>query len=81
MDNQNLENLDEKTFNILEHIKDNLSGFILLLFAFFIIYFVDCINRLNLTLYSNSSPIPGLTSIVNTARNISKRKLRNVNFI
>lgn len=76
MDNQNLENPDEKTFNIIEHIKDNLSGFILLLFAFFIIYFVDYINRLNTPIYSTPSPIPGLSSIVNAAQNISKRKVK-----
>lgn len=74
MDNQNLENPDEKTFNIIEHIKDNLSGFILLLFVFFIIYFVDYINRLNSTLYSTPSPIPGLASVA--VASISKRKVK-----
>ena len=76
MDNNNLENPDWETFNIIEHVKENLLGFILLLFAFFIIYFVDYINRLNSMMYSNPSPIPGLTSIVNSSQQIAKKKFK-----
>ena len=71
MDNQNLEN--EKTFNILEYVKDNLPGLILLLVAFFIIYFVDYINQLNALIYSTPSPIP---LAVASPQKISKRKFK-----
>jgi hypothetical protein len=71
MDNQNLEN--EKTFNILEYVKENLLGLILLLVVFFIIYFVDYINQLNVLIYSTPSPIP---LPVASPQKISKRKFK-----
>jgi hypothetical protein len=76
MDNNNLEYVDENRFNILEHVKENLPGFVLLFFAFFIIYFVDYINRLNTIIYSTSSPIPGLTSAISSTQKNSKRKFK-----
>jgi hypothetical protein len=36
----------------MEYISENLVGLILLVFTFFIIYFVDYINRLNSALLS-----------------------------
>jgi hypothetical protein len=73
MDN-NLENAYEKTFNIIEHVKENLLGFVLLFFAFFIIYFIDYINRLNIILYSTPSQIHGLSSVA--VASMSKRKFK-----
>lgn len=74
MDNQIFEN--EETFNILQYVKENLSGLFLLALVFFIIYFVDYINRLNTIIYSAQSPIPSLTSVINTNQKISKRKIK-----
>ena len=73
MDNQNLENPYDKTINILQYVKENFYGLLLLLVAFFIIYFVDYINQLNLLIYSTSSPLP---LPINTSQTISKRKFK-----
>lgn len=73
MDNQNLENPYDKTINILQYVKENFYGLLLLLVAFFIIYFVDYINQLNLLIYSTSSPLP---LAINTSQTISKRKFK-----
>jgi hypothetical protein len=73
MDNQNLENSDGNTFNIFYYIKENLSGLFLLLLAFFIIYFVDYINRVNAFIYSTSSQVP---LAVSSSQKISKRKFK-----
>lgn len=77
MDNENFENSEWKTF-ILEYIKDNLYGLILLVFVFFIIYFVDYINNLNIILYSASNPIPGLSSVIVSSQKKTKRKIRKI---
>lgn len=45
-------------YSIMEYISENFIGLILLLFTFFIIYFVDYINRLNSILLSPQSPNP-----------------------
>jgi len=71
MDNQFFKN--EESFNILEYVKENLPGLILLLSAFFIIYFVDYINKLNVLIYSTPSPIP---LPVASPQKISKRKFK-----
>lgn len=72
MNNQNLEN--EKKFVILEYVKENFLGLLLLLVAFFIVYFVDYINQLNLIIYS--TPFPVLTSVISSPQKISKRKFK-----
>jgi len=72
MNNQNLEN--KKTFDILEYVKENFIGLLLLLVAFFIIYFVDYINQLNIIIYS--TPVTGLTSVISSPQKISKRKFK-----
>ena len=72
MNNQNLEN--EKKFVILEYVKENFLGLLLLLVAFFIVYFVDYINQLNLIIYS--TPVPGLISVITSPQKISKRKFK-----
>lgn len=71
MDIQNLEN--KQTFDILQYVKENLSGLFLLALAFLIIYFVDYINRLNTIIYSTPT-IPNIQSIVASTQKISKRK-------
>jgi len=74
MNNQNLEN--ESPFNILEYVKENFIGLILLLVAFFIIYFVDHINQLNMLIDSTPSQISGLNSIISSPQKITKRKFK-----
>lgn len=74
MDNQNFE--DNQTFNILEYVNENLSGLFLLLLAFFIIYFVDYINRLNTIIYSTPVSIPSLPSVIISPQKMVKRKLK-----
>lgn len=61
--NDNLEN--EYFFSSFNYIKDNFIGICLFIFAFFIIYFVDYINRLNALIYSTPSPIPGFNNNIN----------------
>jgi hypothetical protein len=67
-------------FNYMEYISENIFGLILLVFAFFIIYFVDHINQLNaaLMLPSLSVPIAGLhnSAPMNVIKNI-KNKNKN----
>ena len=70
--NNNLEN--EEPFNLFEYVKENYIGLGLLVFAFFIIYFVDYINQLNILIYSIPSPVPGLNS--NLKISLPKKKLR-----
>lgn len=43
-------------YSIVEYISENFIGLILLLSTFFIIYFVDYINRLNAVLFTPQSP-------------------------
>lgn len=80
MNNQNFNNTDLKQFNIFQYIKENLYGFILLVLVFFIIYFVDYLNRLNMIIYSTPTPTPtpitGLKSIISYPQKISKRKFK-----
>lgn len=45
-------------YSIIQYISENFIGLMLLIFAFFIIYFVDHINRLNSILFSQQVPIP-----------------------
>ena len=74
MDNQFFKN--EESFNILEYVKENFYGLILLLSIFFIIYFVDYITRLNNIIYSTPSIIQGLTFVNASPQKISKRKFK-----
>lgn len=74
MINDNLEN--EHFFNIFEYIKENFIGLTLLLFVFFIIYFVDYINRLNMLIYAAPRSMPVLTSITSSPQKISKKKFK-----
>jgi uncharacterized membrane protein YcaP (DUF421 family) len=68
MDNEILEN--KPTFNILQYLKENLVGILLLTLALFIIYFVDYVNQLNNLFYSNTN------SVVISPGKLSKRKLK-----
>ena len=74
MDNYNLEN--EEQFNIFLYIQENYIGLSLFVLAFFIIYFVDYLNRINALIYSTPSPIPGVSFNNNILSNKKKHKKR-----
>lgn len=66
MDEQNFQE-----FNILQYIQDNFIGLTLLLSVFFIIYFVDYINRINALMFTSPSPIPTPTPITGNQKLMS----------
>lgn len=69
--------LNLESEKILNYIKENIIGLILLFVALLIIYFVDYVNRLNSLLYSTPSPINNLTSLTSSLNtNINKRKFK-----
>lgn len=71
----NYESEEEWTiYSIMEYISENFFGLILLLFTFFIIYFVDHINRLNAMIFQTPLP-PGLAHSI-PIQKISKRHLK-----
>lgn len=45
-------------YSIIEYISENFIGLLLLIFAFFIIYFVDYINQLNSIIFSPQVQVP-----------------------
>ena len=45
-------------YYIIEYISEIFIGLLLLIFAFFIIYFVDYINHLNTIIFSPQIPVP-----------------------
>ena len=62
---------------ILNYLKENFIGLSLLLSAFLIIYVVDCISQINLSLFAMPSPIPFQSPIIsssNLSKIIPKRK-------
>jgi hypothetical protein len=76
MDSLIAENSDWNTFNIHEYVKENLSGLLLLVVVFLIIYFVDYINRLNNIIYFTQSSIPGLITAINSSQKSVRRKVK-----
>lgn len=56
MNNETNEQLN--LYSIIEYVSENFIGLVLLIFAFFIIYFVDYINRLNAIIFSPQIPAP-----------------------
>jgi hypothetical protein len=48
--------------SVMEYMSDNFIGLILLILAFFIIYFVDHINQLNAMIFDPSTPLPNIPS-------------------
>ncbi len=61
MDNQ----IDEPwtLHSVMEYMSENFIGLILLILAFFIIYFVDHINQLNTILFTPQTSIPNMPSL------------------
>ncbi len=56
--------MDNDNFNIVQHIQDNIVGFLLLILSVIIIYTVDRINHFNTSMYATISPIPGIASSI-----------------
>jgi hypothetical protein len=48
--------------SLIEYVNENFYGLILLILAFFIIYFVDYISHINALMFAMPSPIPGMPS-------------------
>ena len=60
---KNFEVINEESFTLetlVQYIKENFYGLILLVFAFVIIYFVDYTSRVNALIFSIPPPIIGL---------------------
>jgi len=51
-------------YGLLEYIKSNFVGLLLLLLAVFIVYFVDHISRINAMLFSMPSAIPSISNTI-----------------
>jgi hypothetical protein len=64
----------KESINLIEYISDNFVGLLLLISVFFIIYFVDHINRLNAMIFQTPLP-PGLAHSI-PIQKISKRHLK-----
>jgi len=56
--------LDEQwtVHSVMEYMSENFIGLILLILAFFIIYFVDHINQLNAMIFDSSTTLPNMSS-------------------
>ncbi len=67
---------NDEEISLFEYIRENFIGLLLLILAFFIIYLVDYISRINSLIFSIPSPIPGVTNSINI-QPISKRKFKN----
>jgi len=48
--------------SFIEYMSENFVGLILLVLAFFIIYFVDHINQLNAMIFDSSTSLPNMSS-------------------
>lgn len=70
MDNQNEEPFN--LYSIIEYVKENYIGLLMLIFAFLIIYIVDNINQYNNMLFS--LPTPGSISVPKILQKNKKNK-------
>ena len=65
MDSYNNETFSTNIKHSIYYIIENHHKFLLLLFVFFIIYFVDYITYINTILYNNGNSPPGLPILNN----------------
>jgi hypothetical protein len=47
-------------YSIFKHVSENIYGFLLIILAFIIIYFVDQISKYNSIIFAMPSPITGI---------------------
>jgi hypothetical protein len=69
---------DEEPFSIIQYVKENVIGLLLLLLAFCIIYWVDYISRINAMTFAMPSPIPGVQSASNNIAMAITKKTKKV---
>jgi hypothetical protein len=69
MNNENnIEIINEEPFSLetlFQYVNENLYGLMLLVLAFFIIYFVDYISQINAMIFAMPSPVPGMPAPTN----------------
>lgn len=61
---KNIEVVNDESFSLetlFQYINENFFGLMLLVLAFFIIYFVDYISRINALIFAIPPSIPGMT--------------------
>lgn len=64
---------DNEHFILIDYVRENYIGLLLLVFAFFIIYLVDYISRINALIFVMPPPIPGVSRIPNQLPIVKKR--------
>lgn len=80
MDNNNYDETYIFNFNnVINYIKENFIGLLMLICVFLIIYIVDHINYVNSKLFSTPSPIPIPGIISNNVQNIIKKVKKTKN--
>lgn len=65
---KNIEIINDEPFSLetlLQYVNENIYGLLLLVFAFFIIYFVDYISHINAMIFAIPSPVPGMPALTN----------------
>ncbi len=65
---KNIEVINDESFSLhtlLQYINENFYGLMLLVLAFFIIYFVDYISRINALIFAIPPSIPGMSMTAN----------------
>lgn len=65
---KNIEVVNDESFSLetlFHYVNENLYGLILLAVAFFIIYFVDYISRINAMVFAMPPSIPGMPMTAN----------------
>lgn len=77
MDNieQHIMNHDED-FSLIDYVRENYIGLLLLVLAFFIIYLVDYISRINALIFAMPSPIPGVTQTLSSQLPSVKKRIQ-----
>ena len=74
----NNEFVNDEPFSVIQYIKENFVGLLLLLLVFLIIYFVDHISRINALIFAMPSPIPGVSAPTNHVITTITKKTKKV---
>jgi hypothetical protein len=73
----NNEVVSDEPLYVIQYVKENFIGLLLLLLAFCIIYFVDHISRINAMIFAMPSPIPGVPAAINNIMMPKPKKTKN----
>ncbi len=68
----------DEPFSLLQYIKENFVGLLLLLLVFLIIYFVDHISRINALIFAMPSPMQGIQVASNNIAMAITKKIKKV---